>query len=135
MVHRPADSRLLTNLLTHEKDYSKHLLALLDYSHASLASFSAYASASSPPSSNAILAVAGSFAGADEALRRYGSSVEVWRDHLKDLKDLEEDIGNVMRDREILWVVCQRYCGICIHLIDSQRNKTYQGLEIAETEP
>jgi hypothetical protein len=102
MVHRPADSRLLTNLLTHEKDYSKHLLSLLDYSHASLASFEAYASASSPPSSHAILAVARFLAGADEALRRYAQSVEVWQDHLKDLKDLEEDVGNVMRDREIL---------------------------------
>ena len=40
MVHRPADSRLLSNLLTHEKDYAKHLAILLDYSQASLASFS-----------------------------------------------------------------------------------------------
>ena len=36
MVHRPSDSRLLTNLLNAEKEYSKHLLSLLDYSHSSL---------------------------------------------------------------------------------------------------
>jgi hypothetical protein len=40
MVHRPPDSRLLTNLLSQEKDYTKHLNALLDSSHSSQASFS-----------------------------------------------------------------------------------------------
>jgi hypothetical protein len=30
MVHRPSDSRLLANLLTSEKDYSKHFSLLLD---------------------------------------------------------------------------------------------------------
>jgi hypothetical protein len=105
MVHRPSDSRLLTNLLSHEKDYSKQLGNLLDASQASLASFSAYASSSSPLVAQAILAVAGSFAGSDEALRRYGSAVEAWRDQLKDLKDLEEEVGNIMRDREILYVL------------------------------
>lgn len=102
MVHRPADSRLLTNLLTHEKDYSKHLNTLLDYSNASLASFSAYAAASSPPASQVILSVAGSLAGADDALRRYASAVDEWREHLKELKSLEDEVGNIMRDREIL---------------------------------
>ncbi|TFK38358.1 hypothetical protein BDQ12DRAFT_683522 [Crucibulum laeve] len=102
MVHRPADSRLLTNLLSHEKDYSKHLLSLLDYSHASLASFSAYASASSPPASQVILQVASSLAGADDALRRYAASIDEWREMMKGLKTLEDEVGNIMRDREIL---------------------------------
>ncbi|OBZ73311.1 hypothetical protein A0H81_06762 [Grifola frondosa] len=102
MVHRPADSRLLSNLLAHEKDYSKHLSILLDYSQASLASFSAYASASAPPTSQVIVAVAGTLAGADEALRKYAVSVDRWQEQLKTLKDLEDDVGNVMRDREIL---------------------------------
>lgn len=102
MVHRPSDSRLLTNLLSHEKDYSKQLGSLLDSSQSSLASFSAYASSSAPGVAQAILAVAGSFAGSDEALRRYGDAVEEWRGMLKDLKDLEEEVGSVMRDREIL---------------------------------
>lgn len=104
MVHRPSDSRLLTNLLNHEKDYSKSLHSLLDHSNASLASFSAYASASSPPVSLALIAVAGSLAGADEALRRYTRSVEEWQIRLKELKDLEDEVGNIMRDREILFV-------------------------------
>ncbi|KAM5545687.1 hypothetical protein V8D89_000725 [Ganoderma adspersum] len=102
MVHRPADSRLLTNLLTHEKDYSKHLSILLDYSHASLASFSAYASAASPPTSQVIIAVAGALTGADDALRSYAAAVQRWQDELKALKTMEDDVGNIMRDREIL---------------------------------
>ncbi|KAL6306529.1 hypothetical protein BKA93DRAFT_773426 [Sparassis latifolia] len=102
MVHRPADSRLLTNLLSHEKDYSKHLSILLDYSQASLASFSAYASASAPPASQVVLAVAGALANADDALRKYAASLERWQAQLKALKDLEDEVGNIMRDREIL---------------------------------
>ena len=102
MVHRPADSRLLNNLLSHEKDYSKHLAILLDYSHASLASFSAYASASTPPISQVIIAVAGALAGADDALRGYAAAVERWQEQLRALKAMEDDVGNIMRDREIL---------------------------------
>lgn len=102
MVHRPSDSRLLVNLLSHEKDYGKQLSTLLDTSHASLASFSAYASASPPPASHIIIQVAGALAGADEALRKYALSLEQWQDQLRSLKDLEEEVGNVMRDREIL---------------------------------
>ena len=102
MVHRPSDSRLLVNLLSHEKDYEKQLSNLLDSSHASLASFSAYASASAPPASQIIIQVAGALAGADEALRKYAVSLEQWQEQLRSLKDLEEEVGNIMRDREIL---------------------------------
>ena len=102
MVHRPADSRLLTNLLQHEKEYSKQLSQLLDYSNASLASFAAYAAASPQPASQIILAVAGSLAAADEALRRYAHSVDQWRETMNHLKDMEDEVGNIMRDREIL---------------------------------
>ncbi|KAF8151813.1 hypothetical protein B0H34DRAFT_624081, partial [Crassisporium funariophilum] len=102
MVHRPADSRLLTNLLQQEKDYSKQLTQLLEASNASLSSFTAYASASPPPASNVILSVAGSLAAADEALRRYAVGVDEWRETMRILKDMEDDVGNIMRDREIL---------------------------------
>ncbi|KAI9065732.1 hypothetical protein FKP32DRAFT_1590291 [Trametes sanguinea] len=102
MVHRPADSRLLANLLSHEKDYSKHLSILLDYSQASLASFSAFAAACAPPTSQVIVAVAGALAGADDALRNYAAAVERWQEQLKALKEMEDDVGNIMRDREIL---------------------------------
>ncbi|KAF8152151.1 hypothetical protein B0H34DRAFT_754858 [Crassisporium funariophilum] len=102
MVHRPADSRLLTNLLQQEKDYSKQLTQLLEASNASLSSFTAYASASPPPASNVILSVAGSLAAADEALRRYAVGVDEWRETMRMLKDMEDDVGNIMRDREIL---------------------------------
>lgn len=102
MVHRPADSRLLTNLLQHEKEYSKQLTQLLDYSNASLASFAAYAAASPQPTSQIILAVVGSLAAADDALRRYAQSVDQWRETMGHLKDVEDEVGNIMRDREIL---------------------------------
>ncbi|KAF8198200.1 hypothetical protein K438DRAFT_2016305 [Mycena galopus ATCC 62051] len=102
MVHRPADSRLLANLLSQEKEYAKHLGTLLDHSNASIASVTAYASASSPTSAHLILAVAGSLAAADDALRHYAVAVDRWRDYLKGLKALEDEVGNIMRDREIL---------------------------------
>ena len=102
MVHRPTDSRLLANLLSHEKDYSKHLAILLDYSQSTLASFSAYAAACPPPTSQVIVAVAGALAGADDALRTYAAAVERWQEQLRALKEMEDDVGNIMRDREIL---------------------------------
>lgn len=102
MVHRPSDSRLLVNLISHEKDYTKQLGVLLEHSQASLASFSAYASASAPPTSQIIIQVAGALAGADEGFRKYAASLEIWQEQLKSLKDLEDEVGNVMRDREIL---------------------------------
>ncbi|TCD63788.1 hypothetical protein EIP91_004939 [Steccherinum ochraceum] len=102
MVHRPADSRLLVNLLSHEKEYSKQLASLLDHSQASLTSFSAYASASSPPTSHIIVAIAGAFYGADEALRKYASAVDQWQLQLKALKEMEDGLGTIIRDREIL---------------------------------
>jgi predicted secreted protein len=102
MVHRPTDSRLLANLLSQEKEYSKQLAAVLETSQASLSSFSAYASASAPPVSQVILAVAGALAGTDDALRKYLEAVDEWRDQLRRLKGLESEVGNIMRDREIL---------------------------------
>ena len=105
MVHRPPDSRLLTNLLSQDKDYSKHFYALLDAASASASSLSAYAAASAPPASHTILKVAGSLASADDALRRYASSVDEWREQLKGLKTLEDEVTNILRDREILYVL------------------------------
>ncbi|PBK68070.1 hypothetical protein ARMSODRAFT_937533 [Armillaria solidipes] len=102
MVHRPADSRLLTNLLSQEKDHSKQLQSLLDSSNVALTSLAAYASACPPPASQVILSVAGSLAGAAEAFRAYAVSIEQWRDYLTGLKDLEDEVAHIMRDREIL---------------------------------
>lgn len=105
MVHRPSDLRLLNSLLSNEKEYHKQLLVLLDtHSQLSLGAFAAYASASPAPVARALIAVGGSFARADNALRRYATSVETWLAELRALKELEEDIKNVMRDREILFV-------------------------------
>lgn len=102
MPHRGPDSRLLTSLLANEKEYHRHLLTLLDHSQSSLSSFTAFASSSAPPASYAIIAVAESFAKADDALRKYADAIDVWRAQLKELKDAEDDIAAVIRDREIL---------------------------------
>lgn len=110
MVHRAADSRLLSNLLQHEKDYTKQLLSLLDTSNASLTSLAAYAAASPQSLSPVIMAVAGSLAAADDALRRYAHSVELWRETMTRLKDMEDQVGNVIRDREILYALCRWFC-------------------------
>ncbi|KAG6893415.1 hypothetical protein C0992_010068, partial [Termitomyces sp. T32_za158] len=81
-MHRPADSRLLSNLVTHEKDYAKALKTLQSPSHA----LSAYAAACAPPLSNALLSAA--LGGAGEALAT--------------IKELKDDLSVVVRDREIL---------------------------------
>jgi len=67
MVHRPADSRLLSNRLQQEEEYSKLSRQLLKSSNASPASLAAYATASPPPGSHVIVSVAGSLAGIDDA--------------------------------------------------------------------
>ncbi|KAG1838228.1 hypothetical protein C8R48DRAFT_838642 [Suillus tomentosus] len=110
MVHRPPDSRLLSNLIAHEKEYTKHLSALFPISHAALASLSAFAAASPsaiPSSSSASLAqtiatIVDILSGADDALQLYNKAVENWRDQLAHLIKLEQDIASILRDREIL---------------------------------
>ena len=102
MVHRPADSRLLANLVANEKDYAKQLFAVTTASRTSLASLSAYAAASPTSIAQVILAVASVLASADNAIQRYAASVNEWRQRLKTLKDLEDEVGNIIRDREIL---------------------------------
>jgi hypothetical protein len=82
-----------------------------------LASFSAYAAASPPPTSNAIIAVAGVLSAADEALRLYVGAVDKWREELKEFRDMEEDVGTVMRDREILYVPIFIILLSCLDLI------------------
>src|SRR6266508_4461649 len=104
--HRPPDTRLLTHLLNHEKEYAKQLLALLTTSSSSLASLSAYAASTSPVENEALKGVVGVLAGVDEALRRYGGVVEKeWMERMVRVKELEEVVGSVGRDREILYVL------------------------------
>ena len=101
MVHRAPDSRLLTNLIHHEKEYTKHLAALFPLSHAALASLSAYAAASPAQSIATLVDI---LAGADDALQRYTHAVDAWREQLVALKNLEDDLAAVLRDRDILCV-------------------------------
>ncbi|KAH7904257.1 hypothetical protein BJ138DRAFT_1073592 [Hygrophoropsis aurantiaca] len=110
MVHRPPDSRLLTNLIAHEKEYTKHFNALFPVSHSTLASLSAYAAASPSTNLNShsaspaqlLTTFTDILASADDALQRYAEAAEKWREALIKLKELEDDVGAVIRDREIL---------------------------------
>ncbi|KAG6875237.1 hypothetical protein C0992_004644, partial [Termitomyces sp. T32_za158] len=79
---------------------AKSLKSLQSPSHA----LSAYAAACTPPLSNALLQVSAALGGADEALARYADVVEVeeCREHLARIKELKDDLGVVVRDREIL---------------------------------
>ena len=108
MVHRAPDSRLLTNLISTEKEYAKHLATVFPLSHAALASLSAYAAASpsSHPASpaHAIAAIVDVLAGADDALQRYTYAIDTWREQLVALKGLEDDLVSSLRDRDILCV-------------------------------
>ncbi|KAI9463128.1 hypothetical protein HD554DRAFT_1415348 [Boletus coccyginus] len=99
MVHRAPDSRLLTNLITHEKEYARHFAALFPLSHAALSSLSAYAAASP---AHPIPPVIDVLASADDALQRYAHALDTWRDQLVALKGLEDDLAAVLRDRDIL---------------------------------
>ncbi|KII84868.1 hypothetical protein PLICRDRAFT_701595 [Plicaturopsis crispa FD-325 SS-3] len=90
MSHRTSP-RLLSNLSQHEKAYTAHLLALPTPAAPFLA---AYAPTTAP--------IADALTRADEALRLWAASGEAWEDILKELKNKEEEVGNVLRDREIL---------------------------------
>ena len=116
MVHRPTDARLLTNLLEHDKELSKHFRTFLDAAAASVSSLSAYAASSAPPASHIILKVSGSLASADDALRRYAASIDEWREQLKALKTLEDEMTNIIRDREILYVFLVRPASLSLKL-------------------
>ena len=85
-----------------DSEARKQLFTASTSSRASLASLSAYAAASPSSLAQVILAVAGALASADNALQRYAASVYDWRQRLKTLKDLEDEVGNIIRDREIL---------------------------------
>jgi hypothetical protein len=132
MVHRPADSRLLSNLLQQEKEYPKQLSQLLESSNASPASFTAYAAASPPPGSHVIMSVAGSLASIDEALKRYVQGVDEWRETIRSLKDAEEEAGNIMRDRKILCVVLFFFFFFVSYVLFFKRYPVNQGVQLEE---
>ncbi|KAG6886545.1 hypothetical protein C0992_003506, partial [Termitomyces sp. T32_za158] len=51
--------------------------------------------------SNALLQVSAALGGANEALAQYAGAVEECREHLARIKELEDDLGVVVRDRKI----------------------------------
>lgn len=102
MVQQAPQTRLLTNLLKSTKDYTTSLQSHLLISHTATSGIQAYASASSPATASAILGVAEAFQGADDAIARYCIEVDHWRARLKEVKRAEEDVANILRDRDIL---------------------------------
>jgi hypothetical protein len=105
MVHHTADApRLLANVTNSEQFYHKALQSLLEASDRTLSSLYAYVNALTSPASEAVLTVIGSLRTADAALGRYTVALEGWRVGLYKLKELEEEVGIILRDREILLV-------------------------------
>jgi hypothetical protein len=102
MVHRANDSRLLANLIKSEKELESSFHGLLANSRASIASLQAYASSCSAATSRTIFAVTSAFLNAHEALNRYASSIDAWSDLLEEIMTLEDEVGVIVRDREIL---------------------------------
>ncbi|KAG8707102.1 hypothetical protein FRC08_000691, partial [Ceratobasidium sp. 394] len=96
------DNRLLTNLIKCEKEHHSALLALLVRSHTSLAALSAYASTAAPPVAQALLGCIQAFAAADEGLRGYAAALEGWKEELKEVRRVEDEVKAVVRDKEIL---------------------------------
>ncbi|CAE6356323.1 unnamed protein product [Rhizoctonia solani] len=97
-----ADNRLLTNLIKCEKEHHSALLALLVRSHTSLAALSAYASTASPPVAQALRGCIQAFATADEGLRGYAAALEGWKEELKEVKRVEDELKSVVKDKDIL---------------------------------
>ncbi|EJD38341.1 hypothetical protein AURDEDRAFT_146826 [Auricularia subglabra TFB-10046 SS5] len=102
MVHRPGDTQLLAQLIKHEKDYAAAFQALAVASASSRDSLSAYAAASPAHIARPIAVLVGALAAADDALTGYRESFEEWREHLHRLKELEDELAVVLRDRQIL---------------------------------
>ena len=102
MVHRAQDSRLLTQVLKLDKEYSTALDALLSSSQTSLAALNAYASSCPPKHAQAMLGIVSALSGADEALKAYLVAVDAWRTELKRVRRSEEEVATILKDREIL---------------------------------
>ena len=121
----PRNSRLLTNLIHHDKEYAKHPAAPFPLSHAALASLSAYAAASPAQSIATLVDI---LASADDALQRYTYAVDAWREQLVALKNLEDDLAAVLRDRDILCVPSS--LSACTRSPTAQRHPSHQGLQV-----
>ncbi|KAF9044708.1 hypothetical protein BDZ89DRAFT_157939 [Hymenopellis radicata] len=102
-----AGPRLLANLLSHEKDYAKALGGVVDASGAACTALLLYqpwlndprpSNGEEPPGNSVIH----SLAVADAGLRTYTAAVETYVEGLKELRDLEDGVRNLVRDREIL---------------------------------
>ncbi|KAJ3860161.1 hypothetical protein EV359DRAFT_49674 [Lentinula novae-zelandiae] len=103
MVHQSTDSWLPAHLITNKKQYTSNLPGLLVWSKASATWLEAYATNSQDPipNSQVILNLANTLRNADEAFGVYVGAVEEWVRLLGELKDLEDEVGGVLRDREI----------------------------------
>lgn len=102
MVHRGQDTRLLSVVLKTDKDYIGAFRALVTATEASLAALQAYASSCPPTQSTALLGVIGALKGIDSSWGEVTNSIERWREELKTVKKKEDEVGAVLRDREIL---------------------------------
>ncbi|KZT60552.1 hypothetical protein CALCODRAFT_492341 [Calocera cornea HHB12733] len=103
MAPSPSE-RLLVALLKADTSATASLSSFLAASHTSHAALSAYASAHQAPLGDVLRAVEASLRGVHEAVRSYVGAMEMWTGELAEVKDREEEVGQVRRDRDILCV-------------------------------
>jgi len=110
MVHRAQDTRLLIALSKAEKEYTACLTGLLNASQASFAALTAYGASCPPGQAQTVINVVGLLNGAEDALRKYAGVVDGWRADLKLVKNSEDEVASILRDREILYVCALLNC-------------------------
>ncbi|EJT98261.1 hypothetical protein DACRYDRAFT_118968 [Dacryopinax primogenitus] len=101
MAPSPSE-RLLASLIKADTTATNSLSAFLASSHASHAALSAYASVHQPPLGDVLRQVEASLRGVHEAVRAYVGAMEMWTTELGEVKEREEEVGQVRRDRDIL---------------------------------
>lgn len=84
------------------------LATLVAASAASRAGLSAYSAGSPSHIAGSIAALSAALAGADDALHGYREAFEEWQHQLSRLKELQDEVQVVLRDRQILSVTFDR---------------------------
>lgn len=104
MHHRPPDTRLLTSLVTSTSAFRESLYTLNQTHSSYISGLTAYASSSAPPVSTLLLSVSNSISRCIEEgfATKLDLALEAWVNALNNLKDTEEEVGRMGRDREIL---------------------------------
>ncbi|KAL9937821.1 hypothetical protein V8E36_003366 [Tilletia maclaganii] len=97
-----SDSRLLQNLYKSEKGYVDHLSAAVASALAASSALSSWGTSEPADVSSAATEIAEGLASVAHAQRIHVQAIEGYRAALKDVLDREQNIRNIVRDRDIL---------------------------------